>query len=464
MTVDVGTQATTSFPNCAGFTSTQSLYSGTLAGVPVDVRLRRERLGLQPERRLPVDQQRLGRLPGDADAAEHGPAGGCRFLGHAHLHLAGRQRLTAPTPHAPPSRTAGVTPAAGPAAPDPHARTDAPHDGGTAVTSRHARHRSDGRRPSGRRRGAAGRGRRGRGLRPATALKLAFSIAVVLGLWSVAGGGTWAALSGTTSNAGDTFSAGTVTLTDNDSGGSLFTFTNQKPGVTSNSCIKVTYTGSVTTSALKLYATAVTGSLAPYLNVTVTRGTDSNPSFSGCTNFTADATNYNGLGAGVLFNGTLSTYPTAFASGVSRPDRGVDEQHECLLQVHRERRGHRRHPGAELGRRPSPGRHAADLAPSAAPTPPMKDLSDHDARNGGERRCATTAWGGSGSPPRRCRRARRLAPDHGHGSRLRRGAGNPGDKFTAAPDWKPPIISRATVLKSQGGHPRATSARRVATP
>ena len=32
MSVDVGTQATSSFPNCAGFTSTQSLYSGTLAG------------------------------------------------------------------------------------------------------------------------------------------------------------------------------------------------------------------------------------------------------------------------------------------------------------------------------------------------------------------------------------------------------------------------------------------------
>jgi len=201
------------------------------------------------------------------------------------------------------------------------------------VTSRHARHRSDGRRPvaadaeasAGRgrpeaRRGRSGRPGRRRGLRrPATALKLAFSIAVVLGLWSVAGGGTWAALSGTTSNAGDTFSAGTVTLTDNDSGGSLFTFTNQKPGVTSNSCIKVTYTGSVTTSALKLYATAVSGGLAPYLNVTVTRGTDSNPSFNGCTNFTADATNYSGLGAGVLFNGTLSTYPTAFASAISDP-------------------------------------------------------------------------------------------------------------------------------------------------
>jgi hypothetical protein len=163
-------------------------------------------------------------------------------------------------------------------------------------------------------------GRRSGLLRPATVVKLAFSVALVLGVWSVAGESTWAALSGTTQNSGNTFSAGTVTLTDNDAAGSMFTFTNQKPGVTSNSCIKVTYTGSVTTSALKLYASTVTGTMAPYLNVTVTKGTDSSPSFSGCTNFTPDATNYSGLGAGVLFNGTLSTYPTTYAAGLSDPN------------------------------------------------------------------------------------------------------------------------------------------------
>ncbi len=161
--------------------------------------------------------------------------------------------------------------------------------------------------------------RRRRSLSPGTAAKLALSVVLLLGLWTVAGGGTYAALSGNTANPGNTFSAGTVTLTDNDSSGALFTFTNQKPGVTVNSCIKVTYTGSVTTSALKLYASTATGAMAPYLNLTVTRGTDSSPSFNGCTNFTPDATNYNALGAGVLFNGTLSTYPTTYAAGLSDP-------------------------------------------------------------------------------------------------------------------------------------------------
>jgi hypothetical protein len=154
-----------------------------------------------------------------------------------------------------------------------------------------------------------------------TGVKLAFSVALLIGVWSIAGGGTYAALSGTTSNTTNTFSAGTVALTDNDGGSTaMFNLSNQRPGVTTNSCIKVTYTGSVTTSALKLYATTVTGTMAPYLNVTVTKGTDSSPSFSGCTNFTADATNYYSLGAGVLFNGTLSAYPTAYAAAVSDPN------------------------------------------------------------------------------------------------------------------------------------------------
>jgi hypothetical protein len=155
-------------------------------------------------------------------------------------------------------------------------------------------------------------------------MNLALTSALILGLWSAvdAGGQTWAALTGSTGNNGNTFSAGTVTMSDNDGGSTpMFTFTNQRPGVIANSCIKVNYSGSLSTSAVKLYAT-VSGSLAPYLNVTVTRGTDSSPSFSSCTNFTADAINYSGLGNGVLFNGTLSTFPTAYASAISDPVAG----------------------------------------------------------------------------------------------------------------------------------------------
>jgi hypothetical protein len=149
-------------------------------------------------------------------------------------------------------------------------------------------------------------------------MRLALSVVLLTALWSVAGPGTWAALSGSTDNTGNTFSAGTVTMTDNDASAAMFTFTNQKPGVADNGCIKVNYTGSVNASTVKLYGT-VTGSMAPYLTLTVTRGTDSSPSFDSCTGFVPDATNYNGLGAGVLFSGALSTFPTAFASGLTDP-------------------------------------------------------------------------------------------------------------------------------------------------
>lgn len=136
-----------------------------------------------------------------------------------------------------------------------------------------------------------------------------------------AGGQTWAALTGTTANNGNAFSAGTVSMSDNDGGSTpMFTFTNQRPGVIANSCIKVNYTGTLS-ATVKMYA-AVSGALAPYVNLTVTRGTDSSPTFSSCTNFTPDAINYNTLGNGVLFNGTLSTFPTAYASGLSDPAAG----------------------------------------------------------------------------------------------------------------------------------------------
>lgn len=139
--------------------------------------------------------------------------------------------------------------------------------------------------------------------------------ALVLGIaGAVVGAGTFSVFSSTTSNASNTFTAGTVSLGDNDSGASTVSLSSARPGTTSTGCIKVTYTGSLA-STLKLYAN-VSGSLAPYLNVTITRGTDSTPSFPACTNFTADATNYRGLGAGVLFSGTLDTFPTSYATGV----------------------------------------------------------------------------------------------------------------------------------------------------
>jgi hypothetical protein len=145
-------------------------------------------------------------------------------------------------------------------------------------------------------------------------------------LLAVAVGVTFAAFSATTSNPNDTFATGTVAITDNDAGGTMLSISSGKPGQpsgTSTGCIKVTYTGSLD-STVRLYAT-VAGTLAPYLQLTVTRGTDSAPSFASCTNFTADATNYIGQGAGVIFSGLLSAYPTNYAGGIVDPTSGSPE-------------------------------------------------------------------------------------------------------------------------------------------
>lgn len=154
-------------------------------------------------------------------------------------------------------------------------------------------------------------------------MKRASKVLLTLAVVGVVGAtlrGTYSAFSSTTSNSGNAFSAGSVVLGDNDANAALLSLSNAKPGSSSTGCIKVTYTGSLA-ATVRLYA-SVTGSLAQYLTLTVTRGTDSAPSFSSCTNFTADSTNYIGSGAGVVYSGLLSAFPTTYAAGLVDPTSG----------------------------------------------------------------------------------------------------------------------------------------------
>jgi predicted ribosomally synthesized peptide with SipW-like signal peptide len=143
---------------------------------------------------------------------------------------------------------------------------------------------------------------------------------VVVSLASIAiGSVTFASFSRTTSNPGNSFAAGTVNIGDNDAG-AAFSLPTMSPGTSASRCIRVTYTGSLQ-SAVHLFG-ATAGSLAPFLNLVVTRGTESAPSFPSCSSFTADATNYIGAGAGVVYSGTLSNFAssyTDFASGLADP-------------------------------------------------------------------------------------------------------------------------------------------------
>jgi hypothetical protein len=114
------------------------------------------------------------------------------------------------------------------------------------------------------------------------------------------------AFQATTTNGTNSWAAGTVAISDDDSGSAMFNATGLKPGDTGAKCILVTYGGSLA-ATVKLYS-AVTGTLGQYLDLTVEQGTGGTS--SGCGSFAAEST---------LYSGTLSGFGTAatnFANGV----------------------------------------------------------------------------------------------------------------------------------------------------
>ena len=141
-----------------------------------------------------------------------------------------------------------------------------------------------------------------------TSRKVLLSLLVVGAIGSVVALGAFSAFSSTTSNDNNNFTAGTVTIADNDANAALYTLTNQKPGVTTDRCIKVTYGGSLD-SDVKLYSTTVGGLGANLINLTVTAGTGT-ITFPSCTGFTPDA-------GAPLYSGVASGFPTSYATGIS---------------------------------------------------------------------------------------------------------------------------------------------------
>jgi hypothetical protein len=134
--------------------------------------------------------------------------------------------------------------------------------------------------------------------------------ALAVGLIAFGSGGTYSAFSSTTQNNGDKFSAGTVHLTDNDSGSVMFNVSGMKPtDAARTSCITVTYDGSLDAN-VKLYASALSSTgVEPYINLTVETGTTTS-GYGDCTGFTSIST---------LYSGTLASYPASYASGLAEP-------------------------------------------------------------------------------------------------------------------------------------------------
>ena len=140
------------------------------------------------------------------------------------------------------------------------------------------------------------------------AKKLLLTAAVVGAIGSVAGFATYSAFSATTANSGNSISAGTVIIGQHTGATTLYSATNQKPGDSVAKCVRVTYTGSITAAAVKLYVSSgiTNGSL---FNLKIERGSGltSPAADMNCTGFTASTEPY---------NAALGSFGTTYAAGI----------------------------------------------------------------------------------------------------------------------------------------------------
>ena len=162
-------------------------------------------------------------------------------------------------------------------------------------------------------------------LTPRTRRNLALAIvpSAMLASGLIIAQASYAAFSATTSNAGNTWSAGSIAISDDDSDTALFTASGLKPGDTGTSCLVVTSTGSLP-SSIKMYSTgaASTNALSSYLDIAVTQGTGGTA--GDCTGFTP-------LTSGPdVYSGSLADFgvrTTSFPTGAGswRPTGGTSE-------------------------------------------------------------------------------------------------------------------------------------------
>jgi hypothetical protein len=137
-----------------------------------------------------------------------------------------------------------------------------------------------------------------------SARKLLWSVLVIAALGGLAAFGAFSAFSDTTSNPNNSFAAGTVSI-GNNATSPLYSVSNGKPGTTStNRCIKITYSGSLP-ATVKMYRSALSGTLGQYLDLTVTKGTGSQED---CSDFAAGASAY---------SGTLQAFAADWTSGLA---------------------------------------------------------------------------------------------------------------------------------------------------
>jgi hypothetical protein len=142
-----------------------------------------------------------------------------------------------------------------------------------------------------------------------TTRKILLTLLIVGLIGSAAGVGTFAAFSGTTSNSGNVFAAGTVYISDNDSAAAMYSVSNKKPNDVVTGCIKVTYQGSLGAD-VKLYWTPNgSDNLSQYITLSIDKVTyASEPTFPACG---SPSTTTN------VFSANMNTLGTTYAGGIT---------------------------------------------------------------------------------------------------------------------------------------------------
>lgn len=168
-----------------------------------------------------------------------------------------------------------------------------------------------------------------------TARNLLATVVVVGLLIAAVGAAVFSAYTSVTSNEGNTFTAGTIELTDNDSGSALFNVSGFTPGDSFVRCIQVDYesTGGVQ-SGIRLFGSTGGTGLADYLDIRVRRGTMPSVGASGdCTGFTPDLTDYAGNGPGVFVDTTLIDFPATYDDGVADPVAAWSDGDSAVYEI-----------------------------------------------------------------------------------------------------------------------------------
>lgn len=135
--------------------------------------------------------------------------------------------------------------------------------------------------------------------------KLLLTTAVVGTTCAVAGLGVFAAFTATTSNTGNSVTAGTVAISDNDLDTRMYNITAAGPGSTQSYCIRVTYNGSLPSNVHLYRSIGVTN--GDKFNLVVERGSGTTAAFPGCSGFTT---------AGTVYSGDLQTLGTDWSTGI----------------------------------------------------------------------------------------------------------------------------------------------------